>query len=936
VLLMVIRKMLNNRWLMVCLLIGSILAVAMVSSIPMYTDGVLQRMLVRDLQKVQTEQNFYPGRYYVNGDLLSDYRDVSTRRPTYEKWEQKVAQLEAELNLPTLVNVRVLGTNNIYSRNSEDERIDPNIVAPQDFMDHVTLLEGRAPATEPVDGVYEVVVNKSTFQDFKLVLDNVYAINDFGNRFADGAIQCKVVGVFTVADENDPYFFNGLWGYNDSFLMDYELFKRDFLEAEPSLITICQWFMAVDYTQIKTPMLASLTQTIENQQAWYAAQTGLEFKFPALASIQDYAARESQLTTTLWVLQVPLLLMLCFYIFMVSQLIVGYERNEITVFKSRGASSFQIVALYVLQSGLIVGIALIIGPLLGMFLCQVIGASNGFMEFVNRTGLEIALSGRSYLYALGAGLFTIITMVLPSLAAARVSVVEHKRKKSRSAGQTFWKKYFLDFILLAISLYGYYSYQQRSEILSITNVSGVEIPIDPVLFIISTTFIIGLGMVLLRLYPYVVRLIYFIGRKRWGAVSYTSLLRVSRSGGQEQFLMLFLILTLAIGLFSANAARTINNNTEQKVRYDCGADVIMQEKWYSTSESYSSGGGISYATVYREPDYDVYKNLAGVEDTTKVYWSYTTTAKVGSSKQLKNYLMAITPDEFGRIAYFPDSRITEHHWNEYLNLLASHPRACLVSTSYQQQNNAKVGDTIRVSVSNQPEMELVIFGFVDYWPTCYPYITVGEYDYDHFVIMNFDYLFTKSELKPYEVWAKMAPDATSQALYEDIQSKGLEMENIIDLNQQMIEKKNDPLLQGTNGALTLGFIVTLCICAVGFYIYWILSIKSRALQFGIMRAMGMTFKSVVRMLALEQVLISIVAILIGIVIGGIASEMFVPMLQMVYAASDQVPPFVVTASRADYYKVYAIVAVILTTGFAAIGYLISRIKISQAIKLGED
>ena len=121
----------------------------------------------------------------------------------------------------------------------------------------------------------------------------------------------------------------------------------------------------------------------------------------------------------------------------------------------------------------------------------------------------------------------IITMVLPSLAAARVSVVEHKRKKSRSAGQTFWKKYFLDFILLAISLYGYYSYQQRSEILSITNVSGVEIPIDPVLFIISTTFIIGLGMVLLRLYPYVVRLIYFIGRKRWGAVSYTCLLYTS-------------------------------------------------------------------------------------------------------------------------------------------------------------------------------------------------------------------------------------------------------------------------------------------------------------------------------------------------------------------------------------------------------------------------
>ena len=45
-----------------------------------------------------------------------------------------------------------------------------------------------------------------------------------------------------------------------------------------------------------------------------------------------------------------------------------------------------------------------------------------------------------------------------------------------------------------------------------------------------------------------------------------------------------------------------------------------------------------------------------------------------------------------------------------------------MSTSYQQQNNAKVGDTIRVSVSNQPEMELVIFGFVDYWPVSYTHL----------------------------------------------------------------------------------------------------------------------------------------------------------------------------------------------------------------------
>ena len=42
----VLRKILNNKGLIAALLVGSILAVAMISAIPMYTNAILQRMLV--------------------------------------------------------------------------------------------------------------------------------------------------------------------------------------------------------------------------------------------------------------------------------------------------------------------------------------------------------------------------------------------------------------------------------------------------------------------------------------------------------------------------------------------------------------------------------------------------------------------------------------------------------------------------------------------------------------------------------------------------------------------------------------------------------------------------------------------------------------------------------------------------------------------------
>jgi putative ABC transport system permease protein len=144
------------------------------------------------------------------------------------------------------------------------------------------------------------------------------------------------------------------------------------------------------------------------------------------------------------------------------------------------------------------------------------------------------------------------------------------------------------------------------------------------------------------------------------------------------------------------------------------------------------------------------------------------------------------------------------------------------------------------------------------------------------------------------------------------------------------------MVQGTNGALTLGFIVTMSVSTIGFLIYWTLSIRQRVLQFGIFRAMGMSVQKIIGLLACEQVLISGIAILVGIIIGGITSDLFVPLLQLVYSAAQQVPPFKVVAAREDYIKIYIMVLFMLSIGLSILGMIISKIKIHQAIKLGED
>ena len=231
---------------------------------------------------------------------------------------------------------------------------------------------------------------------------------------------------------------------------------------------------------------------------------------------------------------------------------------------------------------------------------------------------------------------------------------------------------------------------------------------------------------------------------------------------------------------------------------------------------------------------------------------------------------------------------------------------------------------------------------MDYWPGINPNAQIESEDgtstgiTKDFLVCNYNYLRRLIELQPYQVWLKMQDGATSEQLYADIAEKNLKLQRIRDSSQQLIEEKTDPALQGMNGALTLGFVVIMLMTVIGFLIYWIISIRSRTLQFGVLRAMGVTFKEIIATLGWEQLLVSLASIAMGFVIGGVASDMFVPMFRTMYDAADQVPPFIVRGDPGDYIKMYVIIAVMLVGGFAVLGGIIKRININKALKLGED
>ena len=95
----------------------------------------------------------------------------------------------------------------------------------------------------------------------------------------------------------------------------------------------------------------------------------------------------------------------------------------------------------------------------------------------------------------------------------------------------------IDIVLLLLQVW-YLQYRQQMKVLDTTGVSANELQIDPLLFLTSTALVLGAGLLFIRIYPYLVSMIYWLGRKVWTPVTYISLIQVGRSRGQEQFLML--------------------------------------------------------------------------------------------------------------------------------------------------------------------------------------------------------------------------------------------------------------------------------------------------------------------------------------------------------------------------------------------------------------
>jgi len=954
-LMFIFRKMARNRWLELNLLFGLTACVALFSSMPMYAGAILQRTLQKELQLLAHVEAVYPGFIRISTTVARSGKD--------EDLPERIARADRFVrSIPERTGLRALSFYQqrfterlkVYGADASEQEIrSQNTAGPFKALSgmekRVRLIDGRMPA-DRTDGVFEALVT----QKFLLAVKRDLGEELIAQSMRDEGIRFRVmpVGIVETDPEADPYLPYFADEISDGFLIPFEQFEREFTQGGKLDVTALEWRYALDAGQLSVDGIDAFLEADRDIRRYFKGRFGVaEVNIPASGTIASFTGRQTKLGILVLSLYAPVMIMLAFYLYMVSGLLIERQKTEIAVLRSRGAGRLQILGLFAFE-GLLLGLgALAVGPPLGVLFTKLLGASNEFLSFVRRSALDVALDGGAYRIAAAAAGGAVLLMLLPAVPASGTDIVDRKREAARLTRKPVWHKAGLDFVLVGAAIYLLYGFHRRQEDLKRLALDADDLGIDPLLFLTPALFALGAGLFALRIHPWVVRLVHLAGRRWWSPALYGSLIQVSRSSGQYLTINLFLIMSVATGLFSANAARTINDNLESRIRYDIGADMVLMSRWESLApvrpagmapqQGGDAGGAAGPVRVqYAEPPFEPFRQLEGVASAAKVFRKEEAVFVTRDGAAGKTTLLGIDTKEFGLTAWMKKG-LLDHPFNSYLNLIAPNPRAVLISRSIAEEAGVKPGDPIRIQWEGLSQAEFTVYGIIDYWPSWNP-LPRGEGAGDersakpHLIVGHLGTIQKRLALEPYEVWLKLEDGVSSGRIYDQLAESGVRLVSLRDAQQELIRSRNDPFRLAVNGVMTLGFVISMLILFFGFLIFWTLTLSGRTVQYGVLRAMGLSFREMIVMLASEQVLTSLAAVLIGVLIGNLTSDLFVPLFEMSFAAREQVPPFEVIRQRSDYVQLCAIVGSTLAAGLSVLAVRLARIRIAQALKLGEE
>ncbi|MBE2237954.1 MAG: FtsX-like permease family protein [Caldilineaceae bacterium] len=970
-LLIAVRRVMAQRWLAIATILGLVAAITLIMSIPLYADAVYYRVLQDELTKSGQGVKGDPQAFaFVFRNIGSIYgvKEWNEIEPVDAYLSGPAPQ---QLGLPVKNVVRYVKTDNfrLFPANTSQNYAnaqDPlewvSFGALEQLEEHVIWLEGVAPApasTDPADPI-EVAVSGVLAETLGIQVGEEFLTfrnmeTDAGQRTVQ--LPVRVSGIWAPIDPEEGYWFYRPRAFDEQLLVPFATFEGRISSLLKDEVALMVWYWVVDgsnVTAADAPALVARIDQVSQRAATLLPNTRLDSS--PYDALKKYQASAQLLTVLLYAFSIPIVALLLAFIGLVVGLAVSRQRNEIAVLRSRGATAIQIAAVAMLEAAVLGLIALVVAVPLSAWVAQAFGATRSFLNFSLDSNLRIQVTASPVQFGLIAVGVTLLAQVLPSIGAARHTIVSYKQELARTVSRPWWQRAWLDVLLLIPAVYGIYLVRQQGTILTPAGASAGDIFENPLLILLPALVALALTLLILRLLPMLMALIAWLAA-RTSSVGFLLATRyLAREPGLYSTPLVLLMLTLGLSVFTASLAQTLDNHLFDQSYYTIGADARLVELGAAANAGESAFGSAGFqaagqgeATPAAAPT-----EQSAITEITGPEWVFipvgehlnvkeieaaTRVGKFDAAVQMQDRWQPVTMIGVDRVD-FPQVAFWRRDFasaslGALMNSLAIASDGVLIERSFMRQQGLRVGDAIqlRLNAANaKTGVPMRIVGDFRYFPTWYSPEEEGK----PLMVANLDWIFEQTGgERPYDVWIKTTPAIDFEQMVHELRTYEISVLDYQASSVRIAEELRRPERQGLFGVLSVGFLASALLTVLGFLLYALFSFRRRFIELGTLRAIGLSTRQLAIFLSCELAFLILLGLGAGTGIGALISELFIPYFQIGSGPAANIPPFTVEIAWFAVTRLYMLFGVLFFVAFMVLIVLLLRMKVFQAIKLGE-
>jgi putative ABC transport system permease protein len=197
-----------------------------------------------------------------------------------------------------------------------------------------------------------------------------------------------------------------------------------------------------------------------------------------------------------------------------------------------------------------------------------------------------------------------------------------------------------------------------------------------------------------------------------------------------------------------------------------------------------------------------------------------------------------------------------------------------------------------------------------------------------FVLVSLDAARTPGSRK---AWLAVDP-ARHQDLVQQLQDRLLD-----DAQAQLGALQLDALAQGTSGALRLNTLTLALFSVAAFALFHFLAAQQRVVEFGVLRALGLSARQLLALLATESVLVLALGLAAGAVIGYGLSRAMIPYLSQALSASlSGVAIEQIVVDWSSIVRLYALLSAFYGLALVLLLLVLMRVGVHQAMRMGDE